>query len=510
MLNDRCPKRGVVMLEKIDLSKKMEKNEFKQRSEELGVRLGRLQRECKALKIPVMIVVEGLSAAGKGTLINELIEPLDPRGFKVFAVKEETEEEKYYPFLWRFWNKTPEKGRIAILDSSWYRRVTSGYFDGSTSDRQRTDAYEEIKSFERQLTDDGTVIIKLFNFISKKEQKKRMEKLLDNKETAWRVTDKDLRRNKKYDEYVEICEDMLRCTDSSYAPWQVVEATDRRFAVVKTLTIVADTLEREVDKRKEQKDPVIDSQLDKDKALTSSSLKHVDLSKKLTREEYTKQKKELQDRLALLHSELYRRRIPVVLGFEGWDAGGKGGAIKRLTQALDPRGYAVNPTASPNDIEKAHHYLWRFWTNMPKAGHVAIFDRTWYGRVMVERIEGFCSTEEWSRAYTEINDMEKHLANYGAIVLKFWMQIDKDEQERRFKDRQNNPEKSWKITDEDWRNREKWDAYEIAVDEMLIRTSTTYAPWIIVEGNDKYYARIKVLRTVVEAIESHLKKMDDH
>ncbi len=497
------------MLEKIDLSKKMEKEEYKRRGEALALKLGKLQRECKALKIPVMIVVEGLSAAGKGTLINELIEPLDPRGFTVYAIKEETEEEHMRPFLWRFWNITPEKGRIAILDSSWYRRVSEEYFDGYTTDKQLGEAYDEIKNFERQLTDDGMVIIKLFNFISKDEQKKRMRKLLDSKETAWRVTDGDLKRNKNYKDYVEICEEMLRRTDSAYAPWEVVEATDRRFAVIKVLTIVADALERQVEKYKTKKEPVIDSQLEKDQVISSSSLKKADLTKALTREEYTARKKELQDRLSMLHNVLYRKRIPVVLGFEGWDAGGKGGAIKRLTQALDPRGYAVHPTASPNDIEKAHHYLWRFWTNMPKAGHVAIFDRTWYGRVMVERIEGFCSTEEWSRAYTEINDMERHLANSGAIVLKFWMQIDRDEQEKRFRERQANPDKNWKITEEDWRNREKWDAYEIAVDEMLIRTSTTYAPWIIVEGNNKYYARIKVLETVVDAIETYLKKRGD-
>ena len=195
----------------------------------------------------------------------------------------------------------------------------------------------------------------------------------------------------------------------------------------------------------------------------------------------------------------------MILGFEGWDAGGKGGAIKRLTEKMDPRGFVVNPTASPNDIEKAHHYLWRFWRAVPKDGHIAIFDRTWYGRVMVERIEGFCTRQEWQRAYKEMNDMEKDLADAGAIVLKFWMQIDKDEQERRFKARQENPEKQWKITDEDWRNREKWDQYEEAVNEMLIRTSTPHAPWVVVEGNCKYYARIKVLETVVEAIEKRLK-----
>ena len=241
------------------------------------------------------------------------------------------------------------------------------------------------------------------------------------------------------------------------------------------------------------------------KDLQQSVLAKADLTLSHTKEEYKEKLKKLQDKLELLHGELYRRRIPVVLGFEGWDAGGKGGAIKRLTEKMDPRGYVVNPTASPNDIEKAHHYLWRFWRAMPKDGHIAIFDRTWYGRVMVERIEGFCTKREWQRAYKEMNDMEKDLAEAGAIVIKFWMQIDKDEQERRFKARQEDKEKQWKITEEDWRNREKWEQYEEAVNEMLLRTSTEYAPWVVVEGNNKYYARIKVLEAVVGAIEERVR-----
>ena len=282
---------------------------------------------------------------------------------------------------------------------------------------------------------------------------------------------------------------------------------DREYAAVKVLQTVANALEDKIAsahrEREQKKKETVDAER---KVYKSSTLSSVDLSLSYTREEYKEKLQKLQERLKVLHSDLYRKRIPVVLGFEGWDAGGKGGAIKRLTECMDPRGYEVHPTAAPNDIEKAHHYLWRFWQGMPKDGHVAIFDRTWYGRVMVERIEGFCTREEWKRAYKEINGMEAHLANSGAIVLKFWMQIDKEEQERRFKERMATPEKQWKITEEDWRNREKWDLYEEAVDEMLIRTSTTYAPWVIVEGNCKYYARIKVLQTVVEAIEARLKE----
>ena len=233
-------------------------------------------------------------------------------------------------------------------------------------------------------------------------------------------------------------------------------------------------------------------------------LAKVDLTKSYTEKEYHKKKKKLQKKIKKLHGELYRRQIPVIIGFEGWDAGGKGGAIKRLTEKMDPRGFTVNTTAAPNDYEKAHHYLWRFWKNVPKKGHVAVYDRTWYGRVMVERIEGFCTKKEWQRAFKEINDMEAQFVQSGAIVLKFWMQIDKEEQRKRFEERQKNPEKQWKITEEDWRNRDKWDAYEEAVNEMLIRTSTPEAPWVIVEGNCKYYARIKVLEAVIEAIEKRL------
>jgi polyphosphate kinase 2 (PPK2 family) len=205
-----------------------------------------------------------------------------------------------------------------------------------------------------------------------------------------------------------------------------------------------------------------------------------------------------------LEHEIYVRRVPVVIAYEGWDAAGKGGNIRRLTQNLDPRGYEVVPVAAPNDIEKAHHYLWRFWLQMPKAGHITIFDRSWYGRVLVERVEGFCTEAQWRRAYREINGMEQHLAHFGAIVLKFWLHIDPDEQLRRFREREGMLHKQWKMTDEDWRNREKLDQYRGAVEEMLYRTSTPYAPWTIVESNCKRHARVKVLETVCKAIRKHI------
>lgn len=491
--------RGRAMLEKVDLSKNLTKKQLKEVLPALQNELSKLQRECKEKRLPVMIVFEGLGAAGKGVQINRLIQALDPRGFQVYSIDRESEEERMHPFLWRFWTKTPAKGRIAIFDRSWYRKVLNDRFDGMTGEKDLPEAFNDILCFERQLSDDGTLIIKLFLHISKKEQKERFKKLRENRETAWRVSEADLKRNEHYEDYLRINEEMLEKTDTDHAPWTIIEATDREYAQVKIISTVIRQIKEALGKP-----DCTESEkccAEENNPYKAGVLSGIDLGKAYDKETYKEKIDALQKKLELLHSELYRLRIPVVLAFEGWDAAGKGGAIKRLTSHMDPRGYAVHPTSSPNDIEKVHHYLWRFWNNMPKDGHIAIFDRTWYGRVMVERIEGFCSEKEWKRAYQEINEMEAHLVNSGAVILKFWLQIDKDEQERRFKSRMETPEKQWKITDEDWRNREKWDAYEEAVDEMLLRTSTTYAPWIVVEANSKYYARVKVLESVVDALE---------
>lgn len=499
------------MLEKVDLSKKLSKSEYKMMKDELTPILSQLQRDCKRLEIPVIIAFEGWEGGRKGVLINKLIQALDPRGFKVFATDRETEEEQRHPFLWRFWTNTPEKGRMAIFDKSWYRRVLDDCFDEEHPHVGTMEDYNEIVSFEQQLSEDGTIMIKFFLHISKKEQEKRLHAMEEDKSTAWQVSKKSWRRHELYDAYSKKYEEMFEKTDSDFAPWHIIEATDREFASIKIMATVIEVLSQRIGEMMEdaahpkQKVERIDH-ISVDQRFTSSVLAGINPNIPLDKADYKKRLSELQAKIRDLHSEIYKERISVVLAFEGWDAGGKGGAIKRLTEKMDPRGYAVIPTASPNDIEKAHHYLWRFWKEMPKDGHIAIFDRTWYGRVLVERIEGFATTEEWTRAYKEINDMELQLVNHGTVVIKFWMHIDKDEQERRFKERMINPEKQWKITDEDWRNREKWDAYEAAVDEMLLRTSTSYAPWVVVEANSKYYARIKVLETVVDALEKALKE----
>ncbi len=498
------------MLEQIDLDRKISKKEYKDARDELDIRLGTLQRRVQEQGIPVVIVFEGWGAAGKGTLINELILPLDPRGFTVCPTLAPNEAETYRPFLWRFWTRMPSKGRWTIFDRSWYRRVLHDRVEGEVKGAALAEAFRDIRAFERQLADDGTVIIKFFLHISKKEQKKRFKKLQKNSATAWRVTKADLRHHKQYDDYLAATEEVFAETDASHAPWTVVESHDSRFAALKIFNAVISALdsrlaEQENSRKKKPKKVDLHPAPSLPEELRASILDGVDLSQQLEKEDYRELLKEKQKRIRQLEHEIYMRRIPVVIVYQGWDAAGKGGNIRRLTQRLDPRGYEVIPIGAPNDIEKAHHYLWRFWTRFPKAGHIGIYDRSWYGRVLVERVEGYCSEAEWKRAYREINEMEQHLVGYGTVLIKFWLHIDKDEQLRRFEARQETPHKLWKITDEDWRNREKWDHYKAAVEEMLFRTSTPEAPWTIVESNCKWFARIKALETVIGAIENRLK-----
>ena len=498
------------MLREVDLNKNLTKNEYKEMMDKLAPKFAALQREARAKGLPVMVVFEGWGASGKGTMISRLIQPLDPRGFKVFTIQAENEEEHMHPFLWRFWTKTPAKGRMHIFDRSWYRRVITEQMDAPMDQKRLDAAYHQILSFEEQLSADGTLIIKFFLHISADEQEKRLKKLERSSETKWRVTKADWKHFKQYKAYLPMYDHMLEQTDMSWAPWHVIEATDREYAAVKVMTIVAGMIEERLNEEnaKESRSHLAERAQEElpgtEETMRTTVLDGVDVSLTMTKEDYKKRLSVLQKELTRLQNEMYLKRIPVVVALEGWDAAGKGGAIKRLTEPLDPRGYEVVPTAAPNDIEKAHHYLWRFWRAMPKDGHMTIFDRTWYGRVMVERIEGFCSQAEWRRAYREINQMEQNLTDHGVIVLKFWLQIDKDEQERRFNERMEDPEKQWKITDEDWRNREKWDTYVKAVDEMILRTSTTYAPWTIVEADSKYYARIKILETVVRALKNRI------
>jgi len=494
------------MLELIDLDKKLDKETYKKVFDELRIAMGEVQRAARAAGVPVVVVFEGWDAAGKGTIINRFTQALDPRGFKVHPVSAPDQTEDLHPWLWRFWNKLPGKGKFAVFDRSWYGRVLVGRVDKLVSRREWERAYEDIEEFERQLADDGTVIVKFWLHISKEEQKKRFKRIEKDPAMAWKVGKDEWRHHKNHDTWTEVVEQMLERTSTAHAPWTVVESTQGRFRRVKVFETVLQAVRTELDRRaslpKAEPTPM---PLPPESPTTEKTiLDRADLSQSLEREAYDEQLDELQERLVRLEHELFVARVPAAIVYEGWDAGGKGGNIRRLTRGLDPRGYEVVPVAAPNDEEKAHHYLWRFWRHIPKAGHITIFDRSWYGRVMVERVEGFCTEAEWKRAFREINEFERQLADFGTVMVKFWLHIDAEEQLRRFEARRETDYKQWKITDEDWRNREKWPQYRVAVADMLQRTSTLYAPWTILEANCKLHARIKALKTVAEALASAL------
>lgn len=467
--------------------------------EKYRIELANRQQIIKEKGLPVVVMLEGWGAAGKGSALGSTIKYMDPRFFKVYNMDVRSEEDYRYPFLHRFAKKLPVKGQFSFFDGSWMDELTFDYLNSNIDKKEYKSRVKSAIAFERQLRDNGYCVVKIFLDIDAKTQRKRLESMMSSKKTAFRVSAKDVWQNNNYDEFDKLYKKYIQATNTEACPWHIVKANDAD--VVEAF--VANTIINSIDNAIENEwIPEIKNDFEtiEWKGLSSISLNDKFLSEK----EYQTRLKAAQKELKKLHNELYINKIPVIIAYEGWDAAGKGGNIKRISSALDPRGYEVFPIASPTPDEKNRHFLWRFWNRLPKTGHIAIFDRTWYGRVMVERLEGFCSENDWKRAYNEINEFEKDLTNWGAIVIKFWVQIDKDTQLERFNDRQNTPEKQWKITDEDWRNREKWDQYEAAIDEMIAKTNTPYAPWYILESNDKKYARIKALETIIDQIKEKL------
>lgn len=474
--------------------------ELKMRLAAAREKLAAQQLLIKEQKVPVLVLLEGWGTAGKGYCIGQIIENIDPRHFKVESMERKTGEEERKPFLYRHFTRIPEAGKFVFLDSGWMDEVVEERLHGELSEEKYAKRIESVRRFERQLTDNGYLVMKFFLHISKKEQTRRMERLTDEKDTVWRVGKKDLWQNSHYEKCMDAFSSYLKSTNMPSAPWYIVDAKSKKWTELQVLETLTQGIGIALDNR-DMAVPLLQNVFPLERM---PLLSEIPLDKTLDEETYRKELKHLKQRLGELHNRLYRKKVPVIIAYEGWDAAGKGGNIKRITSALDPRGYEVHPIASPEPHEKARHYLWRFWTRLPKTGHIAIFDRSWYGRVMVERLEGFCTENDWMRAYNEINEFEKELHDWGAVIIKFWVQIDKDTQLERFNERQNTPEKQWKITEEDWRNREKWDQYETAVNEMITKTSTTYAPWHILESVDKKYARIKALRIVIEELEKAL------
>ena len=475
-----------------DLDKSERKAEIKRLRELL---VGE-QQTIREAKLPVIVMLEGWDCAGKGNLINELICEMDPRFFSVKGFDRTPEYGERFPFLKKFFDVLPENGKFLFMDTGWMEDTVGKYLRREIPREEYERRVESCNIMERQLRDNGYVVIKLFLHISRAEQLRRITALRDNRDTQWRVSGDDLWQQQEYDRFLKTYDSFMEDTDKVF-PWHVLDGESRKKALYDGLLAITGAVEKVVKNGRYDGGP---SGL-KFPLLGHPSQKDADLSASISEEEYKSELERLQKKLAKLHNRIYRKKIPVVICYEGWDAAGKGGNIRRLAYPLDPRGFDVIPIASPTPGELARHYLWRFWTKLPRSGHVAIFDRTWYGRVMVERIEGFCSENAWKRAYGEINEFERELTDWGTVVLKFWIHIDPDTQLERFQARQNTPEKQWKITDEDWRNRDKWPQYEEAVEDMLRKTSTEYAPWYIVESVDKKYARIKVLRIVTDALE---------
>jgi len=484
------------MLQDFEKYKPEDKDTLNTEIKELRARLIATQQLLREKKLPVLVLIEGWAAAGKGSLIKEIIREIDPRFYNVVSPAVIPESESRYPFLYPYASAIPENGKLIFLDSGWMENVVRKQLRLEISKEEYKRRVRAVNEFERQLRDGGYLVLKIFLHIDKKEQFERLNALTESADTEWRVTPDDLWQHREYKQFMKAYDDFMEKTDET-VKWHILDGTKKKAAVRDAMKLLVEKIDKALEKGRYTGEPFEEEF----PLLKMPKLSEVDLSPTIEEEEYKKELKKLQKRLSELHNIIYRKKIPVILCYEGWDAAGKGGNIRRVAYPLDPRGFDVHPIASPEPHELNRQYLWRFWTRLPRTGHICIFDRTWYGRVMVERLEGFCSEKDWKRAYNEINEFERQLTDWGAVLLKFWIHIDQDTQLARFTERQNTPEKQWKITEEDWRNREKWPQYETAVDEMLQKTSTENAPWFIIESNDKHYARIKALQIIVEALE---------
>jgi len=452
---------------------------------------------------PVIILISGVDGAGKGETVNILNEWMDPRHIETHALDVPSCEEEERPPMWRYWRVLPPKGKIGIFFRSWYSAPISDALHRKAKNSELDQQLDRIIRFEKMLADEGALILKFWLHLSKDSQRKRLKSLEKDPATRWRITERDWKNFKVYDRFRMVSEHVLRQTSTPEAPWTIIEGADPRYRYVAVGKAILQALRSRLDAPSPCPAivalPPIMPKLD-----TLSVLNRLDLSLKMGKKKYQQELEKYQGKLNLLTREAAFRQHSVAAVFEGFDAAGKGSAIRRITGALDARFYRVVPTAAPTEEERAQPYLWRFWRHLPRLGHFAIFDRSWYGRVLVERVEGFCSPADWMRAYGEINDFEEQLIRSRTIVVKFWLHVSQEEQLRRFKEREQTSFKSFKITPDDWRNREKRDEYERAVCDMIDRTSTEIAPWTLVEADDKQYARIKVLKTLCERIEREL------
>ena len=461
---------------------------------------------------PVLVVLAGPEAVDRGNLAKELNAWMDPRWLKTWAWGEASDEERERPWFWRYWRALPPRGLVALYLSGWYgppilelakKRCRKAAFDRRM---------QRVAGFEKAMVDDGAVVVKIWLHVDKKAQRERLKAFQADPLRRWRAGRDRWRRLRRHSAVVKAWKRAVRLTETPAAPWLVIDDSDAARRMERVAATVRDAIHRALNDAGGAP-PAAPAASDGPPAATPAPaapspdhLSPLDLTRTLPAKRALVKLERQQGRLYKAQRLARERGISTIAVFEGWDAAGKGGAVRRCTAALDARYFQVVPIAAPTDEELAHHYLWRFWRHIGRAGHVTIFDRSWYGRVLVERVERFARPDEWQRAYDEINDFEEQLVDHGAVLVKFWLHVSKDEQLERFRRRQETPHKQWKITDEDWRNREKWDAYAAAVNEMVERTSTRRAPWTLVEGNNKRYARVKVVKTLASAIRRALKR----
>jgi len=490
------------MFETAEVGNAVEKSTYKREEAKLRQTLLEAQKALAGSKLAVVVLVGGVEGAGKTHMVNQMLEWLDARGIETHAMGAPSDEERERPPMWRFWRLLPPAGRMGIFLGSWYTEPIVGRAMGTLSGGAFDQAMDRIVDFEEMLDHENVLVVKVWLHLKKELVKKRFEKLEADPLTAWRITKQDWSFFRRYDRFRAVSERALRRTGTGAAPWHIVEATDWRYRNLTVGRLLQDTIAERLDRM--AKAPKPERAPDHPKPPKVSVLTNLDLTRTLSESKYEKALEKLQGDLNRLSRRLYEKRKSLTVVFEGPDAAGKGGAIRRLMQGTDVRDTRVISIAAPTEEERSHPYLWRFWRHLPRLGKVTIYDRSWYGRVLVERVEGFCPKEDWQRAFGEINAFEEQLTDFGIVLVKFWLAITPQEQLRRFKDREVTPYKQYKITEEDWRNRAKWDAYEAAAVDMFERTSGANAPWVQVEAVDKNYARVKVLETVVKRLKRTL------
>lgn len=491
------------MFEPAEQKFRVSRAEFASREEQLHPALLTLQRQLQHADFPVIIVVSGVEGAGKGDVVRLLNKWFDVRGLQTHAFWEETDDERLRPRFWRFWRALPARGQIGILFGSWYTEPVVRAVLKGTGGRRLKRELARIREFEQMLADDGALIIKFWFHLSAAAQARRLREDKTRKPKSIRISPLTRAYARHYRKFREVSEHVLRRTDTDYAGWHVVAAENPRHRDLQ----VGEIVRAELAQRLAAAPEPCAAEVSQTTFIPagSSRLATVDLERRLDDKRYHLGLKKYQNRLYELTWKAKRRGISTVAVFEGWDAAGKGGAIRRVTQAMDARLYRVISIAAPSDEEAAQHYLWRFWRHLPRAGYHTIYDRSWYGRVLVERVEGFAADGEWQRAYNEINAFEEQLTDAGTVVLKFWLHIDPDEQLARFREREQVPWKHHKITEEDWRNRERWPDYERAVEDMLAQTSTRATPWKMIAANNKRHARVAVLKHYCKRLQQRLR-----